>query len=254
MEQIDHSANAEGFEYTPMCYSSSLTSKNIDLSKKYKKEIPSEIAEEPLFHANGFSFPEWRVITDSPEIQVMNWGLIPSWFKGEKISDIAAKTLNARSETILEKPSFKNLIGRNHCIIPSNGFFEYQKVGKENVPFFVYPAKDTFFSMPGVFDTWQDLKTGKIHRTYSIITCPANEFMSEIHNTKKRSPVMLRDDQLESWLTAKPNGIADLLQPSPNEIFAAHKVNPKIVNGTNHNCPEVLLEYKDPRDLQTSLF
>lgn len=90
-----------------MCYSSSLTSKNIDLSKKYKKEIPSQIAEEPLFHASGFTFPEWKVITNDSKIQVMNWGLIPNWFKGQKTADIQSKTLNARSETILEKPSFK---------------------------------------------------------------------------------------------------------------------------------------------------
>ncbi|MGJ8661270.1 MAG: SOS response-associated peptidase, partial [Bacteroidota bacterium] len=82
-----------------MCYSNSLTSKNVDLSKKYKKEIPSEIADEPLFHASGFSFPEWRIITNKPEISVMSWGLIPYWFSGDNIGDIASKTLNARSET-----------------------------------------------------------------------------------------------------------------------------------------------------------
>lgn len=237
-----------------MCYSSSLTSKNIDLSKKYKKEIPSQIAEEPLFHASGFTFPEWKVITNNSEIQVMNWGLIPNWFKGQRTADIQSKTLNARSETILEKPSFKNLVGRQHCIIPSTGFYEYQHVGKERVPYFVYPATDSLFSMAGFFDQWQNPQTGEMKTSFSIITCEANEFLSKIHNTKKRMPVMLRNDQLDGWLSAKLEDIAKYLFPSKNEMIAAHKINPRIVNGSNHNCPEVMLEYIDPRDAQANLF
>jgi putative SOS response-associated peptidase YedK len=237
-----------------MCYSSSLTSKNIDLSKKYKREIPSEIAEAPLFHASAFSFPELKIISSEPEIQVMNWGLVPHWFSGTDTSEIASMTINARCETILEKASFKHLIGRQHCIVPSNGFFEYQHVGKERIPWFVYPANDTLFSMAGVYDQYKNPFTGIVSRTFSIITCAANDIMAEIHNTKKRMPVMLRDDQLEGWLCAKSNEIGDFLLTSPNEMIAARKINPKIVNGPNHNSPEVQLEFVDPRGVQGSLF
>jgi putative SOS response-associated peptidase YedK len=233
-----------------MCYSSSLTSKNVDLSKKYKKEIPSEIAEEPLFHASAFSYPEWRIITAEPEIQVMKWGLIPSWFKGSNTVEISSKTINARSETILEKPSFKHLIGRQHCIIPSTGFFEYQHVGKEKVPYFVHPANDSLFSMAGVFDIYKNPISGNLQKTFSIITCPANEVMAEIHNTKKRMPVMLASDQFENWLHAKPAEIADFLVPSPDNWIAAHKINPKIVSGANHNTADVQILFIDPRGVQ----
>ncbi len=237
-----------------MCYSNSLTSKNVDLSKKYKKEIPAEMAEEPLFHASAFSYPEWKTITVDPEIQTMKWGLIPSWFNGTNMAEIASKTINARSETILEKASFKTLIGRQHCIVPSTGFFEYQHVGKETIPYFVYPATDELFSMAGIYDMHKNPITGLTTTSFSIITCEANEIMSEIHNTKKRMPVMLRDDQLEGWLNAKPTDIDGFLMPSPNVMIAARKINPKIVNGPNNNSPEVQLEFIDPRGVQGSLF
>ncbi len=237
-----------------MCYSNSLTSKNVDLSKKYKRKVPSEIAEEPLFHASGFSFPEWRVITKDPKISVMNWGLIPSWFKGENWSDIASKTLNARSETVTEKASFKHLIGRNHCIIPSTGFFEYQTKGKEKIPYFVHPKQDKLFSMAGIYDEYLDLKTGEKKYTFSILTSAANEFMSDIHNSKKRMPIMLTDDKIEPWLQAKENEIQSFFQLTPNELFAAHTINPKLLKSEKHNSPEILLEYITNRFEQGSLF
>lgn len=226
----------------------------MDLSKKYKKEIPSELAEEPLFHVSAFEFPKWRIITASKDIQTMNWGLIPSWFSGTNTAEIASKTINARSETLLEKASFKNLIGRQHCIIPSTGFFEYQHLGKEKIPYFVYPAKDALFSMAGIYDTYKNPFSGEIQQTFSIITCAANEIMSEIHNTKKRMPVCLLDDQLEGWINAKPSEIGAFLIPSKNDLIAARKVNPKIINSAEHNSPAVQALFIDPKGVQGSLF
>lgn len=237
-----------------MCYSSSLTSKNIDLSKKYKKVVPSEIAEEPLFHASGFSFPEWRIVTAKPEIEVMTWGLIPHWYNGTSTAEIASKTLNARSETLLEKPSFKHLVGRQHCIIPSTGFFEYQAVGKEKIPYFVYPNTDSLFSMAGIYDVYKNPITGESSRSFSIITCEANQMMSEIHNTKKRQPVMLRNDQIEDWLIAKPSEIGDFLIPSAENVLAAHKINPRILKGDQRNSLSVQKLFVDERGTQGSLF
>ena len=75
-----------------MCYSNASTSKNVDLSKRYKKSVPQGLAESPVFFASGFTFPTWRVITTQEEIQSMHWGLIPSWFKKATPKDIAAKT------------------------------------------------------------------------------------------------------------------------------------------------------------------
>jgi putative SOS response-associated peptidase YedK len=237
-----------------MCYSNSLTSKNVDLSKKYKKEIPSEIAEAPLFHASAFAYPAWRIVTKEPEISVMNWGLVPYWFSGGNPAEIASKTINARSETVLEKPSFKHLIGRKHCIVPSTGFFEYQTKGKEKIPYFVYPKTDALFSMAGLYDEYLDPISLEKKHTFTILTSEANEFMAEIHNSKKRMPILLADDQLESWLHAKPNNVKDFFQLTSNDLFAAHSISPKLISGPNHNSPEILLEYKIDRFEQGSLF
>lgn len=237
-----------------MCYSNSLNSKNIDLAKKYKKDVPAEIAEEPLFHVSGFSFPEWRIITKEPVISLMNWGLIPHWFKGGNWSEIASKTLNARSETVTEKASFKHLIGRNHCIIPSTGFFEYQTKGKEKIPYFVYPKHDKLFSMAGIYDEYLDLKTGEKKYTFSILTSVANEFMSDIHNSKKRMPIMLTDDKIVPWLNAAVNEIEPFFQVTPNKLFAAHTIESKLLKSEKHNSSEILLKFTTNRFEQGSLF
>lgn len=236
-----------------MCYSSSLTSKNIDLKKKYKKEIPSELAEEPLFHVSGFVFPEWRVITDAPEIQTMRWGLIPNWYKGPNHNEMAAMTLNARTETVFEKASFKHLIGRQHCIVPATGFFEYQTKGKEKIPYFVYPKKDDLFSMAGIYDTYVDTASGEIIRSYSILTTEANELMADIHNSKKRMPVMLNSSDYDNWLNKNVN-YEQLFLPAPNETIAAHKVDPKILKGPEQNSPKAQEKFERLDYTQGSLF
>ena len=236
-----------------MCYSNSLTSKNIDLKKKYKKEIPSEIAEAPLFHVSGFVFPEWRVITEAPEIQQMKWGLIPSWFKGSNTVEFASKTLNARSETVYEKPSFKNSIGHRHCVIPSTGFYEYQTNGKEKKPFFVFPKTDELFHIAGIYDIYQDPFSGELVKGFSMLTCEANEMMAEIHNSKKRMPIMLGADKVDDWVN-RVNGWESLMKGAPSDWFDAHTVNPKVLKGTEHNTVKAMEKYVPLDYTQGSLF
>ncbi|MFT5582311.1 MAG: putative SOS response-associated peptidase YedK [Psychromonas sp.] len=236
-----------------MCYSNSLTSKNVDLKKKYKKEIPANLPENPLFLARGFNFPYWRVITGKTEIQQMSWGLIPSWFKGENAAEIASKTLNARSETLLQKPSFRHLIQQKHCIIPSTGFFEYHTNDKEKVPYFIYPKQDSLFSMAGLYDEALDLQSGEIVQSFTILTCPANSKMEEIHNTKKRMPVLLDANGENDWLEMKA-GCSALLKPSPDNWMDAYKINPKIMKGPEHNTVKVQEIYHSSNLDQGSLF
>ncbi|MEY3200403.1 MAG: putative response-associated peptidase YedK [Bacteroidota bacterium] len=137
-----------------MCYSNSSTSKNVDLSKKYVKKIPAGMDETPIYFASGFSFPTWRIVTQEDTLQIMNWGLIPSWFKEQDFKEIASMTLNARIETVEEKASFKNLLHRQECIVPSSGFFEWQTIRRFHFLFILQREK---------FYPWQDyLINGKI--------------------------------------------------------------------------------------------
>ena len=236
-----------------MCYSNTSTSKNIDLSKKYGKKIPANLNETPIFFASGFSFPTWRIVTKADELQRMNWGLIPSWFKEANFKEIASMTLNAKVETLNEKASFKHLIQRNECIVPSTGFFEWQTKGKEKIPYFISPSKGEIFSMAGIYDVWMNPLSGEQHTTFSILTCPANELMEEIHNTKKRMPVILATEHENDWLQGKLD--LDILKvPLPSDKLKAHEVNRKLISSKANNVPEVLLPFKNEFYEQGSLF
>jgi putative SOS response-associated peptidase YedK len=236
-----------------MCYSNSSTSTNVQLAERYKKQVPINLVAGPVFYAQGFSFPNWRIITADAEIQSMNWGLIPSWFKGADTNEIASMTLNAKVETVHEKASFKHLIDTKRCIIPSTGFFEWKTIGKEKVPYFIFPRNDTVFSMAGIYDTWVDPSSGSIHNTFSMITCTANDLMAEIHNTKKRMPVILGKDQEESWLQGNLNS-KELELPFPDKFIKAHQINKKVINSKQANVPEVLLPFDNQVYEQGSLF
>jgi len=236
-----------------MCYSNSSTSTNVDLLKKYKKKIPEVMREEPTYFASGFAFPEWRIITNKEEIQRMYWGLIPHWFKDADPNKIAAMTLNAQTETVHEKASFRSVVGKKNCVIPSTGFFEWQTLGKEKIPYFIKPVQTSIFSMAGIYDEWVDRSTGEVVHTFSILTCPANDVMEHIHNTKKRMPVLLSDLQSEAWLSGDlPT--SELLQPSPSEWLTPVAVSKKIVLGEHPNVPEVQQESISQIGFQGSLF
>ncbi len=237
-----------------MCYSNSSTSKNIELSKRYNKQINRTLPEEPIFYASGFSHPDWRIVTQNEFIEVMQWGLIPSWFNGEDPSEISNLTLNSRIETADEKASFKHLVNRQNCIVPSTGFFEWKTLkNNQKIPFFIHPSKDIVFSMAGLFDQWIDQNKGEIHTTFTILTGEANGLMSEIHNTKKRMPVLLLPDQELAWLNGKlPLDI--LMQPAPEKLMLAHEIDRQVINSKKCNSPLVQRPFHNRFYEQGSLF
>jgi len=233
-----------------MCYSNSSTSTNIDLSKRYKKTIDS-VPEQTIYYASGFTFPTWRVITNNENVQLMNWGLIPNWFKGNDASEIARNTLNARTESVHEKASFKSLVNSGRCIIPSTGFFEWKHENRNKTLYFIFPTKDLVFSMAGLFDQWENPKTKEAITTFSILTCEANAFMSEIHNVKKRMPVILSSNNENNWLKGEGE-LGDYLQDLNNEM-EAHQVDSRILQRKNPNILEAQLKF-EPKNIQQTLF
>ena len=236
-----------------MCYSNSSTSSNLELSKRFEKKMNLLVDFKPTYYNTAFVFPEWRVITSETEIQNMQWGLIPNWYKGSNWMEIASKTANARIETAHEKASFKMLISKQRCIIPSNGFFEWQHVGKLKRPFFIYPTHESIFSMAGIYDQWTDLSTGEIKKSFSILTTAANELLAEIHNVKKRMPLIIDKQNEASWL----DGVGSLndfnLTFDPSRM-GHHSVNPKLLLTKNTHLPIVQHKYVDNNDIQVGLF
>ena len=124
-----------------MCFHNSLSKTAQEVKNRFKaKYDETGVLFEPVFHATAFTFPKWPVITtDKPEtLQLFNWGLIPHWAKDiEDAKKARQNTLNAQSETVFEKPSFRFSIDKKRCIVPSTGFFEWRDIVKKKYPYFI---------------------------------------------------------------------------------------------------------------------
>jgi putative SOS response-associated peptidase YedK len=155
-------------------------------------------------------------------------------------------------ETLNEKASFKHLVSRNHCIVPSTGFFEWQTNGNVKTPYFIFPANSAEFSMAGLYDQWLNPLTGETLLSFTILTTEANDLMCSIHNTKKRMPILLQPDQEENWLHMKiePKEIKLL----PEKEMNAHEIDRRIINGTTPNHASVQQPFVNPMAIQGSLF
>ena len=235
-----------------MCYANSSTSVNIDLAKRYQKSVPLIIPDQPVFYASGFDHPRWRIVTSEPQFHLMNWGLIPYWFKGANQLDVSNKTLNARIETIQERSSFKHLWNRQHCLVPSTGFFDWQHQGKNRIPYFIRCKDQEIFSLAGMYDTWVNPFNHQMEKTFTIVTCEANELMAEIHNVKKRMPLILSPELESDWLSGHFQW--DLSKRIASEKLIAHTINKQLILSNQANKPEIRKEYIDDSQRQTNLF
>jgi putative SOS response-associated peptidase YedK len=167
-------------------------------------------------------------------IELFQWGLIPSWSKDPTIGN---KMINARAETLAEKPSFKRLLRGRRCLVLSDGFYEWRKEGKRKVPMRFKLKSAEPFTFAGLWDSWKK-PDGKILRTYTIITTDSNDLIQPIHN---RMPVMLTDDDALKWL-ARDDEIAHalaLLKPYPPDKMEGYDVSP-LVNDPRNDSPECI--------------
>lgn len=214
-----------------MCFHNSMSAKAVKLAARYGRksdiiEIVQDIINEQ-YHVNAFNFPKCPVITSSEEIQVFNWGLIPFWIKTEEdAEEIKKMTLNARADTIFEKPSFREPIMKKRCIVPSTGYFEWRHEGSKKIPYYIYLKDEPIFSMAGIYDTRMDKSTGVEHTTFSIITTDTNPLTDFIHNTKHRMPAILSKENEEKWLepALSKSEIASFLKPYDAELMDAYVI------------------------------
>lgn len=170
-------------------------------------------------YVNGFTYSNVPIITNSePKIIHTNyhWGLVPFWAKD---LEIRKNTLNARIETIDEKPSFRN-VTENRCLVIASSFFEWRWLddkGKQKEKYQIHSNDDESFAFGGIYTSWD--KGGEKYNSFSIVTTSANEQMSYIHNKKLRMPVMLKKGDESAWLDVG-NDIKDFAFPNyqPNLI------------------------------------
>jgi putative SOS response-associated peptidase YedK len=175
--------------------------------------------------------------TGERELTIMRWGLIPFFAKDAKI---AYSTINARAETVVTSPVFREPMKRRRCLVPADFFLEWKKLdAKSKQPYAIALQDDSLFAFAGLWDTWKDKATGQAIDTYTVITTDPNELMEPVHN---RMPVILQRQDYQRWLApAEPSQLPiDLLKPFPAEQMKAWKVGSAVGNVRN-NSPELLI-------------
>ncbi len=171
---------------------------------------------------------------DGRRLELFRWGLIPSWAKE---AAIGLKMINARAETVNEKPSYKRPFQKNRCLVVADGFYEWKKTPAGKVPTRILLKSKEPFAMAGLWDVWKD-PAGKQVRSFTIVTTAAAESLKEIHD---RMPVILTKDAEGVWLDPKsdPQQLLPLLIPYDNDALTTHEVSP-LVNSPANDAPRLI--------------
>jgi putative SOS response-associated peptidase YedK len=166
------------------------------------------------------------------ELALLRWGLIPSWSKDATIGN---RLINARAETVGEKPSFRNAFRRHRCLIPANGFYEWRRQERGKQPYFVRMRDGRLFAFAGLWDRWENPDKGVLE-TCAILTTSANAVLAPIHD---RMPVILHPETYERWLdpaVRDPESLTPLLVPFPPEEMLSFPVSPRVNPPTNDDA------------------
>ncbi|PKA84417.1 putative SOS response-associated peptidase YedK [Ulvibacter sp. MAR_2010_11] len=199
-----------------------------------EKLVP--LTDLPIYHTSGFSHPELLIYTDrSPDFpEVATWGLVPEWIRdSEQQKKIWNNTLNARGETIFEKPAFRTSAKHHRCIVYIDGFYEHHHYDGKTYPFYIFQKSGKPMALAGLWSEWHDEETGGTLTTFSIVTTTGNPMMGKIHNNLKlkepRMPVILPEAMEDPWLQPVQDELAiqsikNLIQELPEDELKAYTV------------------------------
>lgn len=184
-----------------MCFHSKQSKDAQTVEKRFNAKIKDIASFNEQSEFNGFTFPQTPIITNEDQgvIEMFHWGLIPEWSKDESIRQY---TLNARIETIQEKPSFKNYIN-NRCLIIADGFYEWKWLdnkGNKKQKHLIALPNEALYAYAGIYSQWVNEQTGEIVNSYAIVTTAANDVVGAIHR-KQRMPVILQPEDEQRWLS-----------------------------------------------------
>lgn len=170
------------------------------------------------------------------ELVLLRWGLVPFWAKEP---GIGARMINARADTVAEKPAFRAAFKRRRCLVPMAGFYEWQKTAERKVPHFIHPLNADYFAAAGLYEYWPGKEGAAPIESYTIITTDANAMMRRLH---ERMPVVLPEADFDAWLDPKnenAGALKKLLKPFPADEMRAHAVSTR-VNNTRNDGPELV--------------
>ena len=219
-----------------MCGRFQLSVKGKQISERFNIEVFDELYTPSYNCVPSQKLP---VITNKQpdRLSYFNWGLIPFWTKNPKVG---AKSINTRSETISQKPSFKEAFKKQRCLIPANGYYEWKK-GNSNTPYRIFIKDERIFTIAGIWDVWKDAENREIY-TFSIITTKANSILENIHG---RMPVILNPDDEKSWLQEDDEvRLKSLLKPYSSSFFDFYPIS-KAINSPKNNNPNVIIKNDD---------
>jgi len=215
------------------------------------EDLSVDIWEDPEDYAPSYNIAPTHqspiLIQENKRIvRPMRWGLIPSWAKAKTFG---ANTINARNETLLEKPTYRNLVHQKRCIVLADGYYEWSRNASGKTPHYIYSANNSLLLMAGLWDLWSGGKDLPIS-SYTIITAPATEELASIH---PRMPVMFTPETADAWIDTDKNYFETLFPflEQYNVPLQHHTVSNK-VNKVNYNSADCISPFIYPP--QTTLF
>ncbi len=209
------------------------TSVNLDFSTPRSNAAPGQFMPV-VVHRGGAG----SVHDGHNSLEMMKWGLVPSWAKDPRIGN---KMINARAETVLEKPSYRKPLQSKRCLVPVSGFYEWHDTGVgKKTPYHIYLKDEPVFALAGLYDAWLDPQ-GEPLDTYTILTTSANSFMESLHH---RMPVILSQETEDVWLDPMTPlaTLISLMAPFEPEKMAAHPVSLRVNNVRNDDASLLIAE------------
>ena len=208
--------------------------------RKIEERFGESTFEEDEYEPSYNIAPSQQILTvindgSKNRLGYLKWGLVPPWAKDTKIG---FKMINARAETVHEKPSFREAFQKKRCLVIADSFYEWKRTDDRKVPMRIKLKSDEPFAMAGIWETWKSSKGERVH-TCTILTTVPNGLMESIHD---RMPVILKPEDEKIWLDTSIqdiNQLKSLLVPYEEGVLEAYEVS-EAVNSPRNNSPELI--------------
>lgn len=230
-----------------MCGRSSLSLNETELEAlfpnvTFKHEDLERYNPLPLFNVAPSMVLPVILDRDPGHFSPLRWGLVPAWSPSPKV---AFSNINARIETVFQKPAYRQAIRERRCLVPATGYYEFWEApNKQRIPYHFTLKDRPVFCFAGIWETWKDAE-GYPRHTFAILTQPPNAFVEKIHD---RMPVILSAENQEAWLESdlNENQLREICSPTPAEAFQVKTVHTK-ANNVRNQGPEILQEVQYPQ-------